>query len=73
MLKAICLSQSGELGDARTAFDEAEALMKDRLIARLPKEEGFIDHGERAFLIHRREAQALLAGKDRTEAARAAA
>jgi len=63
MLKAICLSQSGEPGDARTAFDEAEALMKDRLIARLPKEEGFIDHDERAFLIHRREAQALLAGK----------
>jgi tetratricopeptide (TPR) repeat protein len=63
MLKAICLSQSGEPGDARTAFDEAEALMKDRLIARLPKEEGFIDHDERACLIHRREAQALLAGK----------
>ena len=64
MLKSICLSQSREAGRARAAFDEAEALMKDRLLARLPKEEGFIDHNERAYLIHRREAEAPLPEKN---------
>jgi tetratricopeptide (TPR) repeat protein len=63
MLKSICLSQSREAQKARAAFDEAEALMRDRLLARLPKEEGFIDHDERSYLIHRREAQALLTEK----------
>ena len=63
MLKSICLSQSREAGKARAAFEEAEALMKDPLLARLPKAEGFLDHDERTFLIHRREAQALLTEK----------
>jgi hypothetical protein len=60
LLKAICLSKAGDLAKARIVFDEGEALMKDRLLAYLPEAEGFIDHEERSYLIHRREAQALL-------------
>lgn len=62
MLKAICLSQAGDPREARAAFDEAETLMKDLLLGRLPKGEGFLDQGERAFLIHRSEARALIVG-----------
>lgn len=62
MLKAICLGRS-DPGRARTAFDEAEVLMKGPLLSRLPEAEGFLDHDERTYLIYRREAQALLTGK----------
>ena len=45
--------------DARAAFNEAEALMKPRLLDDLAEREGFQNH-ERTHLIFHRQAQALL-------------
>lgn len=72
VLKAICLGKTGQPVKARAAFEEAEELVKNSLLARLPEAECFLDPDERTFLIHRREAEAFLLDKSPTEAARVA-
>jgi tetratricopeptide (TPR) repeat protein len=63
ILKTICLYRLSRVGEARAAFDEAEAIMQSRLLNRLSESEGFLAQDERTYLIHRREAQSLLSLK----------
>ena len=60
ILKTICLYRLSRAGEARAAFDEAEAIMQSALLDRLSESEGFLDQGEHTYLIQRREAQSLL-------------
>jgi eukaryotic-like serine/threonine-protein kinase len=60
VLKAMAAHGLGRIEEARNAFDEAEAMMKSALLDRLNESEGFLAQDERTYLIHRREAQALL-------------
>jgi serine/threonine protein kinase len=61
-VKSLCLHRLGRPQEARTTFDEAEALSKRRLLKQLDDFEGFLTADERTCLILRREAQALLCG-----------
>jgi eukaryotic-like serine/threonine-protein kinase len=63
VLKAMDLHALARPKDARGAFDEAEAIMKARLLEDLPEREGFLNYNERIYLIFHREAQALLGPK----------
>lgn len=60
VLKAMDLHALARPTEARAAFNEAEALMKPRLLDDLPEREDFLNHDERTYLIFHREAQALL-------------
>ncbi len=64
VLKATAFWRLRRFEEARQRFAEAEALMKPRLLDELPTREGFLNHDERTYLILRREAQALLTGKN---------
>lgn len=60
VLKAMDLHALARSKEARTAFDEAESLMKALLLDDWPEREPFLNHDERIYLVFRREAQALL-------------
>ena len=60
VLQGICFHRLGRTQDASAALNEAEMLMRPRLLDRLKAAEGFLDLSQRTFLIQRRELSALL-------------
>jgi len=60
--KALCLRRLDRTEEARAAFDEAEGILNQSLLARLSETEGFLSDADRYDILLHREAQALFAG-----------